>query len=132
MNDEENAIMRAHLTCPDPTYADRKILRTWKKAISGDAKAQYHLGYCYENGIGVDKCLFLAATWYDEASEQGYGKATKAIGDLIWGGPDHDFDHMWRLLNKMCELGDPEAMKYLGTIYWQGHGVKKSYEKAVD
>ena len=53
-----------------------------KAAEQGDAEAQYNLGVCYENGIGVEKDLFEAVRYYRMAAKQGYKDAKKRLNDL--------------------------------------------------
>lgn len=42
-----------------------------ESAESGYAPAQYQLGQCYEDGIGVRKNARQAAAWYAKAEELG-------------------------------------------------------------
>lgn len=50
--------------------------RIWKPlADKGDIEAQYHLGYMYQTGTGVDKDNDRALFWYNKAAKSGHGKA---------------------------------------------------------
>jgi len=50
--------------------------RIWKPlADKGDVEAQYHLGYMYQTGTGVDKDNNQALFWYHKAAKNGHGKA---------------------------------------------------------
>ena len=49
-------------------------------AEQGDARAQYMLGICYENGIGVAKDKTKAVRWYRKAAEQGNAEAQYSLG----------------------------------------------------
>ncbi len=44
--------------------------------------AQYSLGMCYEEGLGVDVDLEEARDWYARAAEQGHKAAKKACKKL--------------------------------------------------
>ena len=44
-------------------------------AEQGHLEAQYQLGYCYENGIGVPINVDRAKFWYAKAAERGHGGA---------------------------------------------------------
>lgn len=48
-------------------------------AQGGDAQAQYHLGYMYQAGIGVQQNDAEALTWYQKAASNGHqGAAVQA------------------------------------------------------
>ena len=51
-------------------------------AEQGLAEAQYNLGHCYYNGIGVEQDYSEAAKWYRLAAEQGDEEAIKALKEL--------------------------------------------------
>jgi hypothetical protein len=69
------------------TYADLgemdEAIKCFQIASSkGSFAATYNLGYCYENGKGVEKSIETAKKYYQEASNKGYQKATQAIKRL--------------------------------------------------
>lgn len=41
----------------------------------GNMLAQYNLGLCYENNLGIELDHQKAFFWYNEAAKQGYSKA---------------------------------------------------------
>ena len=45
-------------------------------AESGDKQAQYHLGYMYQSGIGVNQNSSEALRWYELAAKQGHNSAS--------------------------------------------------------
>ena len=50
--------------------------RIWKPlADKGNAEAQYHLGYMFQTGTGVDQDNTKALFWYNKAAKNGHGKA---------------------------------------------------------
>ncbi len=51
-------------------------------AEQGLHDGQYHLGECYEKGIGTPKNLAEARRWYEKAAKQGKEEAQKAIERL--------------------------------------------------
>ena len=54
-------------------------------ALGGHPDAQYELGFCYENGLGVPINVGQAKSWYDKSAAQGNEKAArrgKALGDI--------------------------------------------------
>ena len=46
------------------------------------AAAQYHLGRFYEQGIGAEKNMELAQTWYSRAAQAGDDQAAHAMERL--------------------------------------------------
>ncbi len=51
-------------------------------AEAGHPEAQFQLGFCYENGIGVPLNVGKAKYWYDKAAAQGHEKAGSRGGAL--------------------------------------------------
>ena len=50
------------------------------------ARAQYRLGYCYENGTGVSKDAEEAVRWYRMAADQGHFIAKFNMIVCYWKG----------------------------------------------
>jgi len=51
-------------------------MKIWQPlANNGDSEAQYHLGYMFQTGTGVDKDSEKALYWYNKAAQNGHGKA---------------------------------------------------------
>jgi TPR repeat protein len=48
-------------------------------AASGNAQAQYTLGYLYFNGFGIEKSEVQAMQWIQRAAAQGHKKAIQAL-----------------------------------------------------
>ena len=48
--------------------------------------AQYNLGACYKNGIGVEKDPAEAVKWYRKAADQGIAKAQYNLGACYESG----------------------------------------------
>ncbi|MBR4075711.1 MAG: sel1 repeat family protein, partial [Lentisphaeria bacterium] len=51
-----------------------------KAAERGNARAQYNLGQCYEQGKGVPVDQAEAVKWYQKAAEQGNASAQYKMG----------------------------------------------------
>ena len=65
----------------------KKAVEWYRKAAEmGDASAQLNLGFCYDNGEGVEQDKKEAVKWYRKAAENGDEDAKKALerleGDL--------------------------------------------------
>ena len=50
-------------------------------ATDGDATAQYILGGCYKNGLGVSQDYNEAVKWFRKSAEQGNASAQNNLGD---------------------------------------------------
>ena len=65
----------------------------------GEAKAQYNLGYMYQDGTGVPQDYKAAVKWYRLAADQGLALAQSALGYIFnkgYGVPqDNTMAHMW-------------------------------------
>ncbi|CAB5197587.1 unnamed protein product [Rhizophagus irregularis] len=45
-----------------------------------DKEAQFYLGVCYEEGIGIEKDEFKATYWYQKSAQQGFSNAQYKLG----------------------------------------------------
>lgn len=51
-------------------------IKIWQPlAVKGDKDAQYHLGYMFQTGTGVEQNTQKAHYWYNKAAQNGHGKA---------------------------------------------------------
>jgi TPR repeat protein len=57
-----------------------------KSAEQGYAKAQYDLGYMYQNGEGVTQDYKQAIKWYTKSAEQGDADAQSNLGYMYENG----------------------------------------------
>uniref|UniRef100_UPI000B2125D2 tetratricopeptide repeat protein n=1 Tax=Aliarcobacter skirrowii TaxID=28200 RepID=UPI000B2125D2 len=55
-------------------------------ASKGDAKAQYNLGFMYDNGYGVKQDYKKAIEWWEKAATQGYIDAQNNLGVMYERG----------------------------------------------
>jgi len=101
-------------------------------AQSGDAEAQYDVGYRYEKGRGVDEDEELALEWYRKSAEQGVAKAQYKVGYLYLKGADIEKDaekaRIW--LQKSADQGYAPAQYNLGKLYAAPDGGR-DYQMAV-
>lgn len=75
-------------------------LEEWRPlAANGQARAQYKIGFMYEEGRGVPLDPVEGAKWYRMAAEQGHAAAQRSLGlkyELGLGVPqDSVLAHMW-------------------------------------
>ena len=89
--------------------------------------AQYELGKCYKNGVGILKDPYAAAAWLRRAAEQGEARAQYELAKIyaadsfISASPETIAD----LYKKSATQGIAEAQFELGACYEKGVGVEK-------
>jgi TPR repeat protein len=111
---------------PAEVAAEQKeFAETKAKAEKGDAKAQHHLAYLLEEGLGTKPDAIEAVKWCRKSAEQGYAEAqyslaqTLRIGDEV--APDLKEAFQWYL--KAAHQGHKEAEYSLSICYFRGDGV---------
>jgi len=58
----------------------------WRRAAcQNHAPAQYDLGACYDEGIGVPQDRAEAVIWYRKAADQGEIRAQRVLGEILEG-----------------------------------------------
>ena len=89
-----------------------------KAAEQGDAKAQFILGGCYANGIGVTKDLAEAVKWWRKAAEQGDAKAQFMLGACYANGigVTKDFAEAVKWYRKVTQQGHQKAKVKLNDL----------------
>ena len=101
--------------------------KTKEQAEKGDAIAQYNLGLCYANGIGVSKDKVEASVWYRKSAEQGHDLAQNNLGALYFNGDGVPRDpinaNFW--YKKSAEQGCSLGQLNYGLIKAFGEGVAR-------
>lgn len=123
-----------------------------KAAKQGHSSAQYYLGKCYYDGLGVDEDEEEAAKWWLLAAEQGHADAQYQLGECyFWGrGVDEDEDESSKWYQAAVESfrvvveshrnaqGDTDAFNtnlaahawlMLGLCYQNGTGVEEDLDR---
>ena len=103
-------------------------------AEQGYAWAQCNLGYCYQEGYGVNTSYSEAVKWYRLAAEQGYAAAQYNLGRCYYReiGVKQSYSKAVRWFRLAAKQGDADAQYILGYCYDKGYGVFfKSYTKAM-
>ena len=112
-----------------------------KAANTGDASAQYRLGWMYEQGSGLRKDYREALELYLTAARNGLADAQFRAGWMYRHGLGTARDETkaahWYL--QSAQQGNPSAQCNIGVAYQYGRGVKKDegqaclwYRKAAD
>ena len=111
-------------------------MRLWRSlADQGNADAQSHLGFMYQNGHGVPQDDAAAASWYRKAADQGNASAQVNLGffyDEGRGGLQKDDREATRLYKLAADQGNADGQNNLGVNYRDGlGGVSKDDREAA-
>ena len=124
---------------------EKKFARFQKKAIAGNAEAQFVIGMMYYRGEGIPKVKNEfgdtitsspkeAAEWNQKAAAQGHAEAQYTLGIVYTNGigvPKNEAKAVeW--YRKAAAQGHAEAQYALGMVYTNGIGVPKNEAKAVE
>lgn len=101
-------------------------------AERGDVEAQYHLGFCYELGLGVTKDDLQAATWYRKAAERGHPAAQCFLGVAYAKGQGVPKDLVQATFwyRRAAEQGFETGLALLAGCFLKGEGVPKDLVQA--
>jgi TPR repeat protein len=117
------------LTTTNAPITPREFESYLVRAKSGDSDAEFMLGKCYYDGLGVAVDKAEALKWIEKAAEQGIPEAQMMVGINYWLGIDVKMDEakgvQW--FRKAAEQGEPGSFFYLGASYYLGKGVKQDY-----
>ena len=104
-----------------------------RSAEQGYARAQFNLGYCYDEGQGVEQDYKKAVYWYRKSAEQGNARAQFYLGYCYdeGQGVEQDYENAVYWYRKSAEQGNASAQNNLGLCYENGDGVEQDYEKAA-
>ena len=109
-------------------------LKKWNPlAEQGDTNAQYHLGWMYEYGKGVEQNDEEAATWYRKAAQQRHTEAQYNLGVMYQygSGVEQNNEEAVKWFQKAAEQGHAAAQYNLGFSYRYGNGVGQDNAEAV-
>ncbi|MES2948702.1 MAG: tetratricopeptide repeat protein [Pseudomonadota bacterium] len=114
----------------DSSHSHVITKRKWRALLSlaqsGNAEAQWEIGYCHEFGA-VDKSVTVLASvdlleakrWYERSAALGYSAAQGALSTLLSSGEATSRDYAGAIYwaKKAIAQGDASAAHNLGTIY---------------
>ena len=104
-----------------------------RRAVEGDADAQFRLGIKYFNGEGVAKDEGQTTFWFHKAAEQEHTLAQYNLGVMYEAGlgvPEDDAQAAsW--YRRAAEQGHALAQNNLGGMYYAGRGVPEDDAQAV-
>ncbi|MDR0790070.1 MAG: sel1 repeat family protein [Bacteroidales bacterium] len=101
-----------------PNVGDLRIA-----AESGDADAQFQLGKCYYEGLGVEQNIHEGLSWYNRSATLGYAPAQNAIGMAYETGDfgAEDAKTAKKFYTMAANQGYAEAMYNLGRLCVDGY-----------
>jgi len=106
-----------------------QAVETYRKAAEmGGSYAQYSLGFCYQNGQGVEEDLEEAMKWYKIAAENGNEQAMFCLAMDMFEDCDYHASITW--FSKAADAGVDDACYYLGWLFFSGAGPEYNIEKA--
>jgi TPR repeat protein len=116
-----------------PDVKGRGIDQFRIEAESGDAVAQYNLGVCYHNGVGVAPDAKEAIKWFRKAALQGNATAQYHLGlSLVNGnGAPTNAVEGAQWYRKAADQELAQAQFELGICYRDGVGVSKDRKEAL-
>lgn len=102
-------------------------------AYEGNPRAQTILGRCFENGLGVEQDMAVAAQWFQMAAEQNYSEAQVLLAYCyeIGAGVPKNPQQVMNLMTRAGEAGNAEAQFNLALNYSQGlYGAPKNEQES--
>lgn len=91
---------------------------TYTAALRGDREAQFLTGIIYNQGIGIEQNLSVAAQWFEKSAQQGHVDAQYNIGLMyaIGKGVKEDRSTAILWLERAADQGDDDAVKLLSEL----------------
>jgi uncharacterized protein len=90
-----------------------------RAALQGISEAQYVVGLCYENGLGVDTDKGVAEEWFLKSAQTGFAPAQHEVSLLLQAKGDAHLAEAVDWLRKSALQGFPLA-QYLYSLYCEG------------
>lgn len=123
---------RADKYFSDKNY-EQAVLWYQKAAEENHPVAQYYLGLCYENGLGVKQNHDQAVSWLQKAAEKDIKSAQGLLGKyyLEGNGVEKDYSKAYNFSKNAENPKISSSLYTLGVCYYYGYGIEQDYEKAL-
>ena len=132
-NVQENKNLKIADSYYDSEDYDNAVIWYRKAAESGNAEAQYKLGFCYERGYSVEHDYSKAVKWYLKAAENENAEAQYSLGWYFENGiVGQDEYEAVKWYQKAAENGHADAQYDLGRCFENGTGVNQDAFTAVE
>jgi|GEM_PF-2484097 len=104
-----------------------------KAALAGDIHPQNLVGYCYGQGLGVQRDIGQAVFWFKRAAKHHHKEAlfNLALMYVRGEGVKADSRKAFALYKRAALLGDAPAQCNLGICYLEGVGTKKNLAQGI-
>ncbi|KAJ3363617.1 hypothetical protein GGF31_000924 [Allomyces arbusculus] len=117
---------------PNPRHGDPLAWLWWAAETCMNAAAQYALGTCFHDGVGVEKSATTAVKWYrlsaDQENPRGQGILGYCYGEAFGVEKDANLALKYYLL--AANQGETVAMYNVGYVYEESIGVERNMEIA--
>ena len=87
------------------------------------------MGWYYLNGIGVEKDLDKAKSWYKKSARHKDPRAMFSLGNIAY--IERDGSDALRWFKRAVLLKHYRSIYWIGKLYWHGRGVIKDRKKAM-
>ena len=129
--EQGNADAMDHLVCYgyDLGLNDTEMVKWYRMAAEqGYGVAQFHLGRCYKNGVGVVQNKGEAVKWFSKINPDWQF----TIGCRLYEeGGEHNKTEAVKWWRKAAERGERQAQLILGYCYERGAGVSQDKTEAA-
>ena len=115
------------LTKNDGTF-NKMFNRIYHCCKLGHPESLYIIGYCYINGLFVEKDFNEGWQMLQESCEAGCAEAMNEMG-LCWRRSG-EYDKAFPYFQRAAELGDAQGLHNLGNAYFYSWGVERDDKKA--
>jgi len=101
-------------------------------ATAGNADAETWIGYMDQEGLGADRNVTQAVTWFTKASASGSAEADRRLGQVYLDGRGvlQNVATARQWLQLAADRGDAPAQRMLGELFMRGIGVAKDPAQA--
>src|SRR5262245_25531929 len=119
-------------------YLDGKgVAKDEAKAFSLNAEAaqlRYReavlaMGWFYLNGVGVERDLEKAQSWYRKSARHGDVRAMFSLGQMAYDQRSYGDALAW--FTRAAEKGHPRSLYWLGKLHWHGRGVTQNKRQGM-
>jgi TPR repeat protein len=119
---------QTEVSAPDQALKDLML-----RAKSGEATAQYTLGYKYYKGDDFQQDYIEAVYWLRQATEQNYADAQALLGQMYKNGEGltQDYAYALTMLKRAADQNNARAEFNLGVMYYAAMGVKANNKLAA-
>ena len=104
-----------------------------KAAETGNAEAQFDIGYAYYTGEGTERDYTTAAMWFKRSAKQKFAKALYNLAYCYMNGRGvpRDYDKAYSLLLESAETNYKRAQLTLADCYARGVLVEQNEEEST-